>query len=88
MSDTRPFRLVVNKASQAPDISGVYLITDQGNDLIGRVCQALRGGVSVLQYRAKGTLYGDRLAEGGELKRLCASFGTTFIVNDDLQLAK
>lgn len=88
MSDARPFRLVVNKASQPPDISGVYLITDQGSGLMDRVSQALRGGVSVLQYRAKGTEYGERLAVGGELKRLCARFGTTFIVNDDLQLAK
>lgn len=88
MSDTKPFRLVVNNASQPPDISGVYLITDQGDDLVERVCQALRGGVSVLQYRAKGPEYGERLAEGGELKRLCAGFGTTFIVNDDLRLAK
>lgn len=88
MSDSRPFRLVVNKTSQPPDISGVYLITDQGSGLMDRVCQALRGGVSVLQYRAKGKGYGERLAEGGELKRLSASFGATFIVNDDLQLAK
>ena len=88
MSDTRPFRLVVNKAPQLPDVSGVYLITDQGGDLIGRVCQALRGGVSVLQYRAKGLEYGERVAEGSALKRLCARFGTAFIVNDDLQLAK
>jgi len=88
MGDTRPFRLVVNNASQPPDVSGLYLITDQGGDLMGRVCQALRGGVSTLQYRAKGMAYGERLAEGGELKRLCDRFGTTFIVNDDLQLAK
>ncbi|MBW4055626.1 MAG: bifunctional hydroxymethylpyrimidine kinase/phosphomethylpyrimidine kinase [Proteobacteria bacterium] len=88
MGDIRPFRLVVNKASQLPEISGVYLITDQEDTLFDRVCQALRGGVSVLQYRAKDKEYGLRLAEGGELKRLCARFGTTFIVNDDLQLAK
>ena len=88
MNDARPFRLVVNKALKLPDITGVYLITDQGVNLIDRVCQALRGGVSVLQYRAKGMEYGERLAEGGELKRLCSSFGATFIVNDDLQLAK
>lgn len=88
VSDSRPFRLVVNKASHPPDISGVYLITDLGNDLMERVFQALRGGVSVLQYRVKGKEYGERLAEGGELKRLSARFGTIFIVNDDLQLAK
>jgi hydroxymethylpyrimidine kinase/phosphomethylpyrimidine kinase/thiamine-phosphate diphosphorylase len=88
MSDTRPFRLVVNKAAEPPDISGVYLITDQGSDLMDRACLALRGGVSVLQYRAKGLDYSERLREAGDLKRLCARFGTTFIVNDDLRLTK
>ncbi len=88
MNDTKPFRLVVNKALQPPDISGVYLITDQGGSLIDRVCQALRGGVSVLQYRAKGKGHDECVAEGSELKRLCARFGTTFIVNDDIRLAK
>ncbi|MFZ4859122.1 MAG: bifunctional hydroxymethylpyrimidine kinase/phosphomethylpyrimidine kinase [Desulfuromonadaceae bacterium] len=88
MSDTRPFRLVVNKAAQPPDISGVYLITDQGSNLMDRVLQALRGGVSVLQYRAKGLDYDTQLAEAGDLKRLCARFGTTFIVNDELRLAQ
>jgi hydroxymethylpyrimidine kinase/phosphomethylpyrimidine kinase/thiamine-phosphate diphosphorylase len=54
---------------------------------MARVSQALRGGVSVVQYRAKDLEYGVCLAEGGELKRLCACFGATFIVNDDLLLA-
>ncbi|HXE95161.1 MAG TPA: bifunctional hydroxymethylpyrimidine kinase/phosphomethylpyrimidine kinase [Dongiaceae bacterium] len=88
MSDTRPFRLVVNNASQRPDISGVYLITDQGDNLVDRVCQALRGGVAVLQYRAKDKEYAACVAEGRELKQLCARFGTTFIINDDLRLAR
>jgi len=88
VSHTRPVRLVVNNAAGPPDISGVYLITDQGDNLLGRVSQALRGGVTTLQYRAKGKEYGERLAEGGELKRLSAGFGATFIVNDDLRLAK
>jgi hydroxymethylpyrimidine kinase/phosphomethylpyrimidine kinase/thiamine-phosphate diphosphorylase len=88
VSDTKPFRLVVNKTIRPPEISGVYLITDQGRDLMDRVCQALRGGVSVLQYRAKGLGYNERLEEGATLKRLCARFGTTFIINDDLGLAK
>ena len=87
MNDTRPFRLVVNKASRPPDVSGVYLITDQGVDLVERVGQALCGGVTVLQYRAKGKEYGERVAEGNGLKRLCVRFGTTFIVNDDPALA-
>lgn len=88
VSEARPFRLVVNRSSQKPDISGVYLITDQGPDLVNRVGRALRGGVSVLQYRAKDVSYQERCAEGGALKRLCSGFGVPFIVNDDLQLAK
>jgi hydroxymethylpyrimidine kinase/phosphomethylpyrimidine kinase/thiamine-phosphate diphosphorylase len=88
VSDTKPFRLVVNKPFQSPEISGVYLITDQADNLLGRISQALRGGVSVLQYRAKGKEFDERVAEGKELKRFAARFGVTFIVNDDIQLAK
>ncbi len=88
MSETKPFRLVINKTAEPPDISGVYLITDHGANLMNRVCQALRGGVSVLQYRAKGLEYGEQLVEAGELKRLSARFGTIFIINDDIRLAK
>lgn len=84
----RSFRLVVNNAApQQVPISGIYLITDQGDDLVGRVRRALRGGVSTLQYRAKDKGRELCLEEGGELKQLCRSFGVTFIVNDDVQLA-
>jgi hydroxymethylpyrimidine kinase / phosphomethylpyrimidine kinase / thiamine-phosphate diphosphorylase len=68
-------------------IKGVYLITDDSGNLLDRVSQALSGAVSTLQYRAKGTDYQARLAEGRELQKLCAARGVTFIVNDDLQLA-
>jgi len=84
----RSFRLVVNNAApQQLPISGVYLITDLGDDLVGRVRRPLRGGVSVLQYRAKDKGRELCLDEGGELKQLCRSFGVAFIVNDDVQLA-
>lgn len=89
MSETsRPFRLVVNKQPQTAAVKGVYLITDPGERLTDRVVQALRGGVSVLQYRAKGKERGACLNEGKELKRLCAGYGVTFIVNDAVELAK
>jgi hydroxymethylpyrimidine kinase/phosphomethylpyrimidine kinase/thiamine-phosphate diphosphorylase len=85
---SRPFRLVVNNAAQQPPpIAGVYLVTDQGDNLVERVQIALRGGVSTLQYRAKDKGRDICLAEGGELKQLCRSFGVAFIVNDDVQLA-
>jgi hydroxymethylpyrimidine kinase/phosphomethylpyrimidine kinase/thiamine-phosphate diphosphorylase len=85
---SRQFRLVVNKVSPIPPIRGVYLITDQGQDLLERVQTALRGGVSVLQYRPKDKAHAACLVEGKELKRICAGYGVTFIVNDDVQLAE
>lgn len=83
----RPFRLVVNKPTQPPAIAGVYLVTDQGDNLVARVRTAMRGGVSVLQYRAKEKNRELCLAEGHELKKLCRSFDAVFIINDDAQLA-
>ena len=89
MSDTnKPFRLVVNKPAQPFSIAGVYLITDQGEGLVERVRTAMRGGVSVLQYRAKNKEHQACLSEAGELKDICRSFGVAFIVNDDMRLAR
>jgi hydroxymethylpyrimidine kinase/phosphomethylpyrimidine kinase/thiamine-phosphate diphosphorylase len=88
IDNTRPFRLVVNKAASSPTIAGVYLITDQGENLVGRVRAALAGGISVLQYRAKDKARDERHAEGSSLKQLCRNFGVSFIVNDDMQLAE
>ncbi len=79
---------MVNKAAQLPlPIAGVYLITDQGDNLVERVGTALRGGVTVLQYRAKGKGRDVCREEGDRLKQLCRSFGVAFIVNDDVELA-
>lgn len=82
-------RLVVSqtKSVRQRSIAGVYLITDQQDNLLERVEQALRGGVSVVQYRAKNLPYQHCLEEGAALKALCRRFGTLFVVNDDLQLA-
>ncbi len=89
MSDAdRPFRLVVNKNSHPSPLAGVYLVTDQGDCLVERVATALKGGVAVLQYRAKGRERDQCLAEATELRRLCRDFGVTFIVNDDMGLAR
>jgi hydroxymethylpyrimidine kinase/phosphomethylpyrimidine kinase/thiamine-phosphate diphosphorylase len=83
----RQFRLVVNRTVQLPPIKGVYLITDQGENLPERVRLAMRGGVSVLQYRPKDKARDACLAEGKELKRICVRYGVVFIVNDDVELA-
>jgi hydroxymethylpyrimidine kinase/phosphomethylpyrimidine kinase/thiamine-phosphate diphosphorylase len=85
-----PLRLVATtpKTIRNRSISGVYLITDQQDHLLKRVAQALRGGVSVLQYRAKDKPYQFCLDEGAQLKQLCSQQGTLFIVNDNVQLAR
>ena len=80
-------KLVVDHSSKGKGISGLYLITDQGERLLERVQDALSGGVSVLQYRDKVRPYSERLALGKDLKALCSSCQVTFIVNDDLELA-
>lgn len=87
--NSTPLRLVVTtpKTIRNRPIAGVYLITDQQDDLLKRVAQALRGGVTVLQYRAKDKPYEFCLEEGNRLKQLCSRFGSLFIVNDDLRLA-
>lgn len=89
MSSSR-LRLVVNTSKQHSErsIAGVYLITDQLDELLPRVERALTGGVSVLQYRPKEKAWEDAVAEGRELKRLCAGHGVAFIVNDDVRLAR
>ena len=81
-------RLVVSKNLPEKRVKGVYLVTDQGDRLLERVREALAGGVSCLQYRNKERDYGRKLLEGRELKDLCREWGTTFIVNDDLELAR
>jgi hydroxymethylpyrimidine kinase/phosphomethylpyrimidine kinase/thiamine-phosphate diphosphorylase len=88
VSDTnRQFRLVVNKSVPLPTINGLYLITDQKENLLERVQLAMRGGVSILQYRPRNKPYDACLAEGKELKRICVRYGAVFIVNDNVELA-
>ncbi|MDF3982577.1 thiamine phosphate synthase [Luteibacter sp. PPL201] len=68
---------------------GVYAITDgPRDDLFAAVEAALAGGARMLQYRDKTDDTARRRIEADELSRLCALHGATFIVNDDVPLAK
>lgn len=71
------------------NISGVYAVTP--NDLdTARLCKnveaALRGGVSLLQYRNKVADAALRLMQASALLALCRSFGVPLIINDHLDL--
>lgn len=69
----------------------IYLVTD--NDCIGArnllecVEQALRGGVTVVQYRSKYADGGKMYAEALELKALCDNYQVPLIINDRVDVA-
>lgn len=73
-----------------PRVQGLYVITDgsTGNDLLGKVEQALRGGAALVQYRDKSTDSARREQEAQALCALCREHAALFIVNDDVALAK
>ncbi len=70
----------------------VYLVTDEaclsGRDLITCVRQALEGGVSCVQYRAKDAAGGKMYIEALALKHLCDEFEVPLIINDRLDIAQ
>ncbi|WP_040261603.1 thiamine phosphate synthase [Pseudomonas massiliensis] len=71
-------------------LRGLYAITDQpllAGHFLDYVKAALDGGVTLLQYRDKGQDDTRRLREAQALKRLCESYDTQLIINDDAELA-
>ena len=73
-----------------PDYS-IYLVTDdgclQGRTLLDCVREALEGGVTLVQYRAKTASSAEMYAEALQLKELCDSFNVPLIINDRLDIA-
>lgn len=73
-----------------PDYS-IYLVTDdgclQGRALLDCVREALEGGVTLVQYRAKTASSAEMYTEALQLKALCDSFSVPLIINDRLDIA-
>ncbi len=70
----------------------LYLVTDTGLSR-GRsheaiVAAALRGGVTVVQYREKDACTRDMVQTARRLFELCRAYGAPFIVNDRLDVAQ
>lgn len=69
----------------------LYLVTDKnclgGRPLLRAVEQALAGGVSLVQYRAKQISGEEMFKEAVELRKLCASYDVPLIVNDRVDIA-
>ncbi len=71
-------------------ISGLYAITPDESDtveLLRKVRLALQGGARMLQYRNKTANAALKLQQSQALRQLTREFNTTYIVNDDTQLA-
>jgi thiamine-phosphate pyrophosphorylase len=71
-------------------LRGLYAITPDIADteaLVLRVEQALKAGVSLLQYRNKIISKDKRLLQAKELAPLARGYGVPFIVNDDVEIA-
>jgi len=81
---------MTNKSAK---LRGLYGITDEHllphtHDLLSAVEAALRGGLSILQYRAKSLAKAEQKRQAKALRRLCADYGALFMVNDDVELAQ
>jgi thiamine-phosphate pyrophosphorylase len=69
----------------------LYLVTDpglsQGRGHITIVGSAIRGGITMVQYREKELSTLRMIQEAAEILRLCRSAGIPFIVNDRVDVA-
>lgn len=72
-------------------IAGLYAITDASlitpESLTEHVRQVIRGGASVVQYRAKQTDPAVRRQQAQQLRKLCLALRTPLIINDEVELA-
>jgi len=72
-------------------IKGLYAITDECltlNGLLEKTAQVITGGASLVQYRAKNRDHEQQLQEAQVISALCKQRDVTFIINDDIMLAK
>src|SRR6202049_3115729 len=79
------------QAGAARSIAGLYVLTPERSTIDAMtecVAAALRGGATTIQYRNKTAAPKVRLQQALALRALCAERGATFIVNDDIDLAR
>jgi thiamine-phosphate pyrophosphorylase len=79
------------QAGAPRSIAGLYALTPERSAIDAMtdcVAAALRGGATTIQYRNKTAAPKLRLQQALALRALCAERGATFIVNDDIDLAR
>ncbi|WP_016952538.1 thiamine phosphate synthase [Anabaena sp. PCC 7108] len=67
--------------------SRLYLVTSPVDNLFEIVEAALKGGLTLLQYREKTADDLIRLEQAKKLRQLCHDYGALFIINDRVDLA-
>ncbi len=69
----------------------LYVITDENlsleTGLMEKVRQAIEGGATVIQYRAKNKSSKQIYSEATALKKLCREYGIPLIINDRVDIA-
>lgn len=68
----------------------LYLVTDKkcyNGNLLSTVEDAIKGGVTLVQYREKEKSHDKQVEEATALKYLCDTYKIPFIINDNVPLA-
>jgi thiamine-phosphate pyrophosphorylase len=80
-------RLASIHRRQMLNSAALYLVTSSTEDLFSTVESALKGGLSLVQYRDKDTDDSTRFENAQKLRSLCHTYDALFIVNDRVDLA-
>ncbi|MGH8315813.1 MAG: thiamine phosphate synthase, partial [Steroidobacterales bacterium] len=83
--------VALREAPLRTKLAGLYALTpdlDDTGKLSSRTAAALSGGASAIQYRSKMASAALMLEQASALRALCKARDATFIVNDDVELAR
>jgi thiamine-phosphate diphosphorylase/hydroxyethylthiazole kinase len=75
----RPIYLITQESANAQEFKSLCLLKTE---------VALQSGIGYVQYRVKNKSWEEKIQESQELQGLARKYGTTFIINDDIALAK
>jgi thiamine-phosphate pyrophosphorylase len=67
--------------------SHLYFVTSPAENLLATVEAALKGGLTLVQYRDKNSSDTLRLENAKQLRQLCHRYGALFLINDRVDLA-
>ncbi len=80
-------RLMAGQRAQQLAQARLYLVTSPTDNLFTTVEAALKGGLTLVQYRDKTADDDVRLKNAQTLAQICRQYGALFIVNDRVDLA-